>query len=107
MIPRGLPTAKACDGEVGQRSEWFVHSEERQRWRLEGGKEQPNMSSLCSPSEVMVMSWPVLPATEGHVWIHGSTAAGVFVNVHGTCYHQGPWECLGCTELAPPLDGAV
>lgn len=32
---------------------------------------------------------------KGHVWIHGSATAMVYIDVNGPCYHQVPWGCLG------------
>lgn len=59
-------------------SEVYTHNEERQNWKVEGSKDQPDMNSQVMPPKAMVNSWP---GTKGHVCIHGCTAVRV-------CYHQ-------------------
>lgn len=62
----------------------------------------------CWFSRVMLLPgpywsvWPMLPprpwwqpgpsCCQGHVWVHGSAAAGACVVVYGLCYHKGSWE---------------
>ena len=43
-----------------------MHYEERNNWKLEGGEDQPDVSSLCCHGEV-----PACAAIEDHIWVGG------------------------------------
>lgn len=53
---------------------------------LNWGEEQADMGGglhgHLRPCDVLACA-----ATEGQVWVHGPTTAGVCVDVHGTSYH--------------------
>lgn len=47
----------------------------------------------------------VRAAAEGHVWVHDSTAAGVYDDVCGLCYHRRSLEPC-CSEPVPLFIGS-
>lgn len=58
----------------------------RRIWRHGSNKEQADMGDLnCQMG--------FCDATEGHRWVHSPTTSGLFVDVHGYCYHQRSFGC--------------
>ena len=74
-----------CGGEVRQKGKWeqFVLCEDRWDWRREDSKERPDVRGLNAIGGHGVI-WTCAAAES-----HGSSVAGICVNVHGNVYLLG------------------
>lgn len=67
-----------------------------------------HLSGLCSNQDHDDI-W-AFAASQGHIWVHGPTATGFCVNVHGPCYQWRPGKTCALkssspADLIPPFTG--